>query len=188
MENERNTTGVATMNKGYIAAAGYALTIPAANWMIGNVGTFCVPDGPCLIPLGFGLMAPSGVLMIGLALVLRDAVHEWLGARAALYAIGVGAILSYLLADPFIAVASLIAFGVSELSDFAVYSKIRQRSRELGILASGIVGSVIDSALFLYLAFGSLAHIEGQIVGKIAMSALAAVALYTYKRRGQDHD
>jgi hypothetical protein len=73
MENERNTKGATTMNKGYIAATGYALTIPAANWMIGNVGTFCVPDGPCLIPLGFGLMAPSGVLMIGLALVLRDA-------------------------------------------------------------------------------------------------------------------
>lgn len=183
MENERNTTGVITMNKGYIAAAGYALTIPAANWMIGNVGTFCVPDGPCLIPLGFGLMAPSGVLMIGLALVLRDAVHEWLGARAALYAIGVGAILSYLLADPFIAVASLIAFGVSELSDFAVYSKIRQRSRELGILVSGIVGSVIDSALFLYIAFGSLAHIEGQIFGKIAMSAAVAGGLFLLKRK-----
>lgn len=169
--------------KGYVAAAGYALTVPAANWMIGNVGTVCIPDGPCLIPLGFGLMAPSGVLMIGLALVLRDAVHEWLGARTALYAIGVGAIFSYLLADPFIAVASLIAFGASELSDFAVYSKIRQRSRELGILVSGIVGSVIDSALFLYLAFGSLAHIEGQIVGKIAMSAAVAGGLFLLKRK-----
>jgi uncharacterized PurR-regulated membrane protein YhhQ (DUF165 family) len=78
-------------------------------------------------------------------------------------------------------------YGTQELSDFAVYSKIRQRSRELGILVSGIVGSVIDSALFLYLAFGSLAHIEGQIFGKIAMSALAATALYAYKRRGE-HD
>ena len=70
------------MNKGYIAAAAYALTIPAANYMIGNVGTVCIPDGPCLIPVGFGVMAPSGVLMIGAALLLRDAVHEWLGLIA----------------------------------------------------------------------------------------------------------
>ncbi len=44
----------------------YIATIPAANWLIGNVGTTCVPNGPCLIPVGFGLMAPSGVLMVGL--------------------------------------------------------------------------------------------------------------------------
>ena len=170
------------MNKGYIAAAAYAATIPAANYMIGNVGTACIPDGPCLIPVGFGVMAPSGVLMIGAALLLRDAVHEWLGPRFALYAIAVGAVLSYLLADPFIALASLVAFGVSELSDFAVYSKIRERSRTLGILASGVVGSVIDSVLFLWLAFGSLAHIDGQIIGKVGVTCLAAAALYGWKK------
>lgn len=169
------------MNKGYVAAAAYAATIPAANWMIGNVGTVCIPDGPCLIPLGFGITAPSGVLMIGLALLLRDAVHEYLGARWSLYAIGVGAVLSYLLADPFIAIASVVAFGVSELSDFAVYSKIRERSRTLGILASGVVGSVIDSVLFLWLAFGSLAHVEGQILGKIAVTCVAAIGLFAWR-------
>ena len=42
----------------------FGLTIPAANWMIGNVGTVCVPKGPCLIPVAPGLMAPSGVAMI----------------------------------------------------------------------------------------------------------------------------
>lgn len=169
------------MKKGYLAAAAYALTIPAANYMIGNVGTFCVPDGPCLIPVGFGIMAPSGVLMIGLALLLRDAVHEWLGPRFALFAIAVGAVLSYLLADPFIALASIVAFGISELSDFVVYSKIRERSRELGVLASGVVGSVIDSVLFLWLAFGSLAHIDGQIIGKIGVTCLATAALFVWK-------
>jgi len=176
------TKGNDDMNKGYLAAAGYAATIPTANWMIGNVGTFCTPDGICLIPLGFGIAAPSGVLMIGLALVLRDAVHEYLGARWSLYAIGVGAVLSYLLADPYIAIASLVAFGVSELSDFAVYTKIRERSRTLGILASGVVGSIIDSVVFLWLAFGSLAYVEGQIVGKIAVTCLAVATIYAWKK------
>ena len=56
----------------------FLVTIPVANWMIGNVGTTCIPKGPCLIPVAPGLMAPSGVLLIGVALVLRDAVHEYL--------------------------------------------------------------------------------------------------------------
>jgi len=167
---------------GYVAAALYSATIPTANWMIHNVGTVCIPDGPCLIPLGFGIMAPSGVLMIGVALLLRDAVHEWLGAKVALTAILIGAVLSYMLADPFIAIASLVAFSVSELSDFAVYSRIRERSRELGILASGVVGSVVDSVLFLSIAFGSLAHLEGQIFGKVLVTVVAAAALFFGKK------
>ena len=57
----------------------FALTIPLANWMIGHVGTVCVPQGPCLIPVAPELMAPSGVLMIGVALVLRDLVQRRLG-------------------------------------------------------------------------------------------------------------
>ena len=69
------------MMKKWLLIGGYIATIPAANWMIGNVGTFCVPDGPCVVPLGFGLSAPSGVLMIGLALVLRDQVQEIFGSK-----------------------------------------------------------------------------------------------------------
>ena len=53
----------------------FIATIPAANWMVGNVGTVCIPNGPCLIPVAPGLMAPSGVLMIGLALVLAGMVE-----------------------------------------------------------------------------------------------------------------
>ena len=64
--------------------------IPAANWMIGHVGTVCVPNGPCLVPVAPGLMAPSGVLMIGLALVLHDLVQRRLGPGMALWAIAQG--------------------------------------------------------------------------------------------------
>ena len=44
----------------------FCLTIPMANWMITNVGTVCTRDGPCLIPVAPGLLAPSGVLMVGI--------------------------------------------------------------------------------------------------------------------------
>lgn len=70
---------------GFACLALFIACIPAANWMIGNVGTKCVPDGPCLLPVAPGLMAPSGVLTIGLALVLRDLVQRHLGR---LWAVG----------------------------------------------------------------------------------------------------
>jgi uncharacterized PurR-regulated membrane protein YhhQ (DUF165 family) len=164
----------------WISLTGYIATIPIANWMIGNVGTFCVPQGPCIIPVFPGVTAPSGVLMIGLALVLRDAVHETLGAKWALIAILIGAAFSYVLADPFIAIASLVAFAVSELSDFGVYSQLRAKSKLIAVAASGVVGSIIDSALFLWIAFGSLAFIEGQIIGKIMMTILVVLMLKFY--------
>jgi len=160
---------------GYLA--GYIATIPAANWMIGNVGTFCVPDGPCMIPVGFGMTAPSGVIMVGAALVLRDQVQEHLGTKWSLGGILVGAILSYLLADPFIAIASILAFGVSELVDFAAYTYVRKYGRALAVAVSGLVGAVLDSIVFLTIAFGSLAYIEGQIVGKLVISLVAAAAI-----------
>ncbi len=79
---------------------GFIACIPLANWMIGNVGVVCVPQGPCLVPVwpwgpgGKPLMAPSGVLMIGLALVLRDLVQRRLGRGVAVGAIVAGAALS----------------------------------------------------------------------------------------------
>ena len=75
----------------------FALTIPAANWLIGHAGTVCQPAGPCLVPVAPGLMAPSGVTMAGVALVLRDLVQRRLGVAASSLAILAGAALSALL-------------------------------------------------------------------------------------------
>lgn len=162
--------------------AAFAATIPAANWLIGNAGTICLDPGPCLVPVGFGLHAPSGVLMIGAALVLRDLIQEAGGLRAALVAIALGAALSWLVAPAALVVASVAAFLLAELADLAVYTPLRRRQLGVAVLASGIVGAVIDSAVFLWLAFGSLQFIEGQIVGKAWMSAAASLAI-TFHRQ-----
>jgi uncharacterized PurR-regulated membrane protein YhhQ (DUF165 family) len=167
---------------GILALLAFMLTVPAANWLIGNVGTVCIPDGPCLIPVAPGLMAPSGVLMIGLALVLRDYVQERLGLWAALTAIGLGACTSWLVAPPSLVIASVAAFAVAELADLSVYTPLRKRGLWLAVLASGLVGSVIDSAIFLQLAFGSLDHIAGNVIGKIWMSLLVLPVLLLRKR------
>lgn len=168
---------------GILAIIGFAATIPTANWLIGNVGTHCIPDGPCLIPVGFGLDAPSGVLMIGLALVLRDIVHERQGAQAALGAILIGGVLSWLVAPPALVVASTAAFIFSELADMGIYAPLRRRALTAAVVASGLVGSIVDSAIFLWLAFGSLDYIAGQVVGKMWMSLLAVPVLMAWRRR-----
>lgn len=161
----------------------FAATVPAANWLIGNVGTECIANGPCLIPVGFGLHAPSGVLMVGAALVLRDMVHEAGGAKAALLAILIGGLLSWFVAPPALVIASVTAFVLAELADLAVYAPLRRDRLWLAVGASGVVGSIVDSAVFLWLAFGSLDFIAGQVVGKFWMSALAAVVLLSMRRR-----
>jgi uncharacterized PurR-regulated membrane protein YhhQ (DUF165 family) len=167
---------------GYIALAAYAATIPAANWMIGNVGE-CIPNGPCLIPVGFGLMAPSGVLMIGAALVLRDAVHRLLGWQWAFAAIAIGAALSFQFSQPALVIASVAAFILSELADLAVYAPLQRKRLVLAVAASGLVGAAVDSAVFLWLAFNSLDFIAGQIVGKLWMTIVAAAILMALRFR-----
>jgi len=167
----------------YVVLAAFLACIPAANWLIGNVGTKCVPNGPCLVPVGFGLLAPSGVLVVGLALVLRDMLHERLGSAWTVGAIVVGAALSALIAPTALVVASGTAFLLSEAADMAVYTPLRERRLGLAVLASGVVGSIVDSAVFLWLAFGSLQYLDGQVVGKLWASVAAFLVLTVMRQR-----
>ncbi|MGY6247973.1 VUT family protein [Bosea thiooxidans] len=171
--------------EGAIALALFALTIPAANWMLGHVGTVCVPGGPCLVPVWPGIDAPSGVLMIGLALVLRDIVQRRLGPFAGLAAIAVGTLISALLAPPAIVLASVAAFTLSELADFAVYTPLQRRRFVTAVVASGMAGLVVDSIVFLHLAFGSLDFLAGQILGKAWMILLALPLMHLLRRRDE---
>ena len=157
--------------KTFLLSASFLATIPAANWLIGNVGTVCIPAGPCLIPVAPGLMAPSGVLMIGAALALRDALHERLPRLSVAALIVSGAGLSLAFSPPALAIASAVAFLLSELADFAVYDRLRKRGLALAVLASGAVGAVLDSVLFSALAFGTIKWAPGLILAKLYASA-----------------
>ncbi|WP_353185669.1 VUT family protein [Bosea sp. (in: a-proteobacteria)] len=173
------------LTEGAIALVLFGLTIPAANWMLGHVGTVCVPGGPCLVPVWPGIDAPSGVLMIGLALVLRDIVQRRLGPLAGLAAIAVGTLISALLAPPAIVLASVAAFTLSELADFAVYTPLQRRRFVTAVFASGIAGLVVDSVVFLHLAFGNLDFLAGQILGKAWMILLALPLMHLLRRRDE---
>ncbi|GGJ02136.1 VUT family protein [Neoroseomonas lacus] len=171
--------------EGVLALIGFGLCIPAANWLIGNVGTFCVPNGPCLVPVAPGLMAPSGVLMIGLALVLRDLVQRRLGVGFSAAAVLAGASLSAFLAPPSLVLASAAAFLLSEFADLAVYTPLQKRRLVLAVAASGAVGLVVDSLVFLWLAFGSLDFLAGQVVGKAWMVLIALPFVHLMRRRDE---
>lgn len=171
---------------GLVAFVCFLGSIPLANWMIHNVGTVCVPNGPCLVPVAPGwngpLMAPSGVLTIGVALVLRDVVQRCLGLWAGLVAILLGSALSGLIAPGPLVIASCLAFLLSELADCAVYTPLQRRRLVWAVIASSIVGLVVDSIVFLWLAFGSLAYLPGQVVGKM-WAVMLAVPLVRLLRR-----
>lgn len=171
--------------EGFLYLLGFGLCIPLANWMIGHVGAVCVPDGPCLIPVAPGVMAPSGVLMIGLALVLRDLVQRRLGLRWVSAAIVAGAALSGLVAPPELVVASAVAFLLSETADLLVYTPLQERRLVLAVFASSVVGLVVDSVVFLYLAFGSLDFLAGQVIGKGWMVLLSLPFIAWLRRRDQ---
>ena len=127
-------------------------------------------------------MAPSGVLMIGLALVLRDLVQRRLGRGIALAAIVCGALLSGAVAPPQLVYASAAAFLLSELADFAVYTPLQSRGLILAVVSSSVVGLIADSLLFLWLAFGSLDFLAGQIVGKLWMVLLSLPCIHWMRR------
>jgi uncharacterized PurR-regulated membrane protein YhhQ (DUF165 family) len=163
----------------------FCLTIPAANWMIGNIGTVCVPKGPCLVPVAPGVMAPSGVLMVGAALVLRDLVQRRLGVEFGIGAIIAGAALSAGLAPASLVLASATAFLLSEFADFAVYTPLARRRLVAAVVASSVAGLVVDSIVFLSLAFGSLDFLFGQILGKLWMVLLAIPFVAWMRRRDE---
>lgn len=167
----------------WLLTGGYIGTIFAANWFIGHVGTQYAPDGPHVIPVGFGLEAPSGVLWVGLALVLRDLVQQLRGRRWSIVAMLVGAAVSYLVA-PSLAVASAVAFLLSETADLFAYTPLIRSGRVVtAVMASSTVGLVVDSAIFLLLAFGSLEFVGGQILGKFWAALFASACIWIVRHR-----
>ncbi|MFI6603546.1 VUT family protein [Nonomuraea sp. NPDC050536] len=163
----------ASLTAGTAALVAYVATIPAANLAVSHFGA---------VPVGFGYLAPAGVYMVGLALVLRDLSREAAGRLAVLGAIAAGIVISYVLADPNLAMASAAAFAVAELADFAVYEPLRQRGLLIAMVVSNAVGILCDSLLFLKLAFNSLDYLPGQILGKTWMTVAAVVVLTLLRR------
>jgi uncharacterized PurR-regulated membrane protein YhhQ (DUF165 family) len=172
----------------------FFLTIPIANWLIGNIGN-CIPNGPCLISVWPEIMAPSGVVMAGAALVLRDFVHEQFGAKWTIAAIFAGALLSLFVSPSMLAIASASAFLLSELIDLCVYAPLRKKGFVTALVGSSIVGAIVDSTAFLLIAFKNVDYLPGQVIGKTwaiifvaTIYAMQKKYLITFDQRSEDSD
>lgn len=157
----------------------YVATIPAAAWLVVNVG---------VVNVGLGLMAPAAVYIVGLTLVLRDLLQRLVGKTAIYALILIGAALSALV-SPQLAAASAAAFLVSETIDFAIFTALDGPGHRFytAVAVSGAVALAVDSLIFLIIAFGNLDFLPGQIVGKAAATAaaLAVLALLRAHRLNQ---
>jgi uncharacterized PurR-regulated membrane protein YhhQ (DUF165 family) len=110
-----------------------------------------------------GTLWPPVSLLVGFVFVARDFAQRDIGHWViAAMLVGVG--LSYFMAGPQVALASAVAFLISEFVDWAVYS-FTQRPLSQRILLSSALGTPVDSVVFLGL-IGFLS-----VTGALAMTA-----------------
>ena len=139
-----------------------------------NYGFSVVP----LVELPGGVMWPPMSLLVGFVFIVRDFAQREIGHRV-LLAMAVGVGLSYIMADPYVAMWSAIEFLVSELADWAVYTFTKRPMSER-VVYSSILSAPLDSAVFL-IGLGIATP-----VGIAAMSAsklLGAIAVWWMMRR-----
>ncbi len=125
----------------------------AMNWVAIYIASIlAVNYGFTVIPpleLPTGDLWPPMSLIVGLIFVFRDFAQRAIGHYVIL-AMLVGGALSYLMADPFVALASVTAFLISESVDWAVYTFTRRPFSDR-ILISSAVGTPVDSVAFLFI-------------------------------------
>lgn len=164
-------------NKRIVTAALFAAYVGCvfgANWAISTFG---------VVPIGLGLMAPAGVFFAGFAFSNRDGLQHFGGRWVVIAAILVGAALSAFLSGP-LAIASGVAFLLSETLDYGVYTPLHKRNWLAAVVLSNTAGAILDSVVFLLLAFGSVDFLAGQVVGKMytTIPIVLFIALYRYKK------
>lgn len=147
----------------------YVLLIVAVNYAFSVVPLVKLPDGTLWPPVS---------LVVGFVFVVRDFAQREVGHRV-LLAMMVGAVISYFMASPMIAVASTAAFLISELTDWAVYSFTR-RPLSQRILFSSVIGTPVDSVVFLA-GVGILS--TAGVVAMTASKLLGALVVWWMIRR-----
>jgi uncharacterized PurR-regulated membrane protein YhhQ (DUF165 family) len=166
--NSRHAAGAA-------ALTAYAGTITAANYLTARYD---------MVHVAPGLLTTAGTYAAGAALLLRDVVQDTLGRAWVLAGIGAGAALTAV-TSPSLAIASTAAFLIAETADMAVYTPLRSRGWARAVLASNVVGAVLDTLVFLLIAGFPLtaATVGGQLVGKLVWATLLPVGVVLLVRR-----
>jgi queuosine precursor transporter len=118
-------------------------------------------------------------VIVGFVFVLRDYAQREIGHKVLLATLLAG-IPVYYFAGPGLAAASLIAFALSEMTDWAVYS-FTKRPLQSRILLSSVIAVPVDTLAFQHLA-GYLT--PAAFVTEVASKALGvAIVWYLLKLR-----
>lgn len=127
----------------------------------------------------------NAFLFIGLNLTSRDRLHDAWGSdlrRNMLLLIVAGAGISALFGAGRIALASAVAFGVSELADAVAYQFMSGKSKKIvQVNGSNVAGAAVDSILFPLLAFGwppLIPIMLGQFAAKTLGGAVWSIVLF----------
>ena len=166
--------------KVFLALGGALLALVLlANWLA-SAYVVHVPLTP--------YVAPAGVFCIGGVLVLRDWMQQLGGLVRTMPLVYAAGLLSWLVGDlagwtslEKIAIASVVAFTISETVEALVFTPLRRRNLTAGVALSATAGNALDSYVFLTLAFSSTAFFWGQFWGK--SEAIAFGVLLTLARR-----
>lgn len=140
-----------------------------------NLGFSLVPP----VNLGFGLFSPMA-LVVGLIFVIRDYAQRSVG-HLVLLGMLIGCLISYLMADPFVAVASAASFLVSEMVDWWYYT-ISKKQFYQRVLISSLIATPIDTAVFLFLLDMNQPL---TFIMMVVCKLVAAFAIYYYGNRKQ---
>lgn len=119
----------------------FALLIYILVIVFVNIGFSALP----LIDLGFGLFAPMSI-MAGAVFVARDYAQRAVG-DVVLIAMFAGCALSYLMADPNVAIASAVSFAFSEFIDWIIFS-VTKRPFHKRVMISSLISTPIDTGVF----------------------------------------
>lgn len=175
---------MSTRRRAWYAATGlwvavFVACIVLANWSLVHIGIDNGAGQPRIIPVGFGLYAPSGVVFAGALLTVRDVIHDRIGLTGTMAVILGSAPVTAVTSTPSLAIASVVTFVIAEIADLVVYTRVRRHGRVAAVLASNTVSSLIDSFVFLTIAFGLTAAARGTVtmtIGKLGAS-VATLAL-----------
>lgn len=156
----------------WIFAFSYCTSIVLANFFVSYFG---------IIHL-FGLTFPAGAIFIGLTFSLRDFVQREFGHKVWFFMI-LSMVLTtisgiYLSNLPIpmwkVALASSVAFIISEGVDWLVYSLI-SKNMVFRITVSNLFSTPIDSILFVGIAFGSFNFFNPPVYGQAIIKYLSGL-------------
>lgn len=148
----------------------YIVTVVLVNYAFDIVPLLPLPGGELWSPVS---------LIVGFIFVIRDYAQREVG-HYVLPAMLIGGLISWLMASPAIALASVCAFLTGEVLDWAVYT-FTGRPFSQRVLLSSALSTPVDSAVFLSMV--GLFSVSSVIMMTVSKMLGAVFVFYLARRR-----